>query len=650
MIGQYLPTIVAVGAILATYKLISFCEVIDNITAKPLEDKYDYVIVGGGTSGAVLARRLAEDSDTTVLLLEAGVNPTGQEDVDVPLFADKLIGSHMDWRYTTTKQKHACKGHKDGVSVWPSGKGLGGSSNINYMQYLRGNRHDYDDWANNGAQGWSYKEVLPYFIKSEDNHNSVFTRTVFHGYGGKMTISDIRLSPVNEIAEKALKELGVPKRDTNGKTQFGYGHTQATIRDGMRWTTFKAFLKRALHWPNLYVMTDALVQKVMFDGRRAAGVLYKRGGEERMVKAKKEVILCAGTVGSAKLLLLSGVGPRNHLLKMKIPVISDVPVGENLQDHVMSNGIEFYSPHTMTITPAKAENLISSWAYSMFGTGLKMSPRYREGTAYVKTRHQPPHMKYPLIALHFVANIDIFEPEQLNVKDSIWSGVHGKPPHTEGFTVFPILLHPRSRGTIRLKSSDPEDDVLINPNYFSETSDIKILVEATQYARRLVKTKTFKDWQVVVDNSVLPECAQMGNFTDLYHECYIRHITLSGQSPVGTCKMGALGDPTAVVDPLLRVRGVKGLRVVDASVVPSAMSGNSYTTQVMIAEKAADIIRGIDSVKPIKDYFRHMIAIKHSKVAEDENAPSTATAFDDDEEQKAKTSKNNRAKKAAKRR
>lgn len=619
MVGQHIPVVLVIFSVLAAYRIFGIGDIIYNITHKELQNKYDYIIVGGGTSGAVLASRLTEDEDVEVLLIESGGDESNNDAVEIPIFADQVRGSQADWSYRTVPQRHACKGHVDQVSVWPAGKGLGGTSNLNYMQYLRGSRHDYDEWANHGAHGWGYKDVLPYFIKSEDNRNGEYVRTVFHGFGGRLAVTDIDLSPVTKIMSMAYGELGVKKRDVNGRSQYGFAPTQATIRNGGRCGTYKAFLQRAMTRPNLHVLTFATVKKILFDKKRAVGVLYAHEGKDATVKARKEVILSAGTVGSTKLLLLSGIGPRNHLQSLKIPVVADLPVGDNLHDHVMSDGLQFFTPYYMSISAARAENFMTSWAYTLFGTGMKGSPRFREGTAYIRTKYQPAHIKYPLIAFHSVASVNAYDAENLNVDDTVWDALHSKPPTKDGITIFPVLLHPRSKGTIRLRSVNPADPPLINPNYLAEDSDAKILVEAIHYIRKLENTKVFGDWELNFNDRTLPQCAQHGNWTDMYIECYLRHITLSGYAYVGTCKMGAPGDPTAVVDPLLRVRGVKGLRVVDASVIPNSISGNTYAVQVMIAEKASDMIREKDTVKPIKEYFKHLIATKHKKfVDEDE--------------------------------
>lgn len=596
------------------------------LTKKELKERYDYIIVGAGTAGAVLASRLAEDDDKDVLLIEAGGDPLNDHNINVPAFADIVRGTEFDWNYRTVPQKFACKGHVDNVSVWPSGRGLGGSSNINYMQYTRGNRHDYDGWVNGGAHGWGYKDVLPYFIKSEDQRNSEFILTVFHGFGGRLTVSDVASSTVNKIMELVFKEIGLKKRDLNGHNQFGWSPTQATIRNGVRWSTYRAFLRRSREAPNLHILTHAVAQKIIFEGRQATGVIIRHEGEDKLVHANKEIIISAGTMGTTKLLLLSGVGPRKHLQDIKIPVVADLPVGENLQDHVIGDGVDFFTPYPgVSYTVAKSENFASSWSYSLFGTGMKTSPCFRESIANIKLRHQPPHIKYPLLALHIVSNPESYYANQLNIKDEVWDAIHSSPPSREGFTIYPVLLHPKSRGTIRLKSSDPEEDILIDPKYLAEDVDVKILAEGYQFARRLVNAKIMKEWEFRLTNRRLPQCERFGNFTEQYIHCHLRHITLPGHSPVGTCRMGASGDPSAVVDPLLRVRGVKNLRVADASVIPSAMSGDTYATQVMIAEKAADLIREKDSVKPIKDYFKHLLAVKHKKFVEEEDGQTTVT-------------------------
>jgi len=333
------------------------------------------------------------------------------------------------------------------------------------------------------------------------------------------------------------------------------------------------------------------------------------------------VILAAGTVGSAKLLMLSGVGPRQHLQSLKIPVVADLPVGDNLQDQVSTDGITFFTNYTgIAITVARAENFASALGYSLFGTGQKGSPRFREGQAYIKTRHQPPHIKYPLIGMSFVANPNPYSAKLLNADPEVWKDSHEKPLGKDGFTVYPLLLHPRSKGTIRLKSSNPEDQPLINPNYFAEDSDVKYITEAIKFIRNLINTEPIKDWEFMLDNRLMDNCAQFGNWTSAYIDCFARQFIIPSGSPVGTCRMGATGDPSAVVDPALRVRTLKGLRVVDASVMPSTTSGNAYTSQIMIAERASDLIRDKDTVAAIRDYFKHLIAMKNKRMIDEEEA------------------------------
>lgn len=640
----------AIGVLMVAYRFLGIGDFFKELIKQDLQPAYDYVIVGGGTSGAVLAARLAEDKNVTILVIEAGGKPTEDPDIDIPVFADSVRGdvdvdrgpTKFNWMYNTTPQKFACKGFTDQTCLWHSGKGLGGSSNINYMLYLRGNRFDYDEWASNGAHGWAYKDVLPYFIKSEDQRKGEFVKTVFHGFGGRMSVSDVSASPLHKIIDLCFKEIGLKQRDYNGKTQFGWAPAQATIRWGVRWGTYNAFLKRSIGLDNLHVLTNAVAQKVIFEGRKAVGVVFKHNDKQTLVRANQEIILSSGTVGSAKLLLLSGVGPKSHLQAMKIPLVADLPVGDNLQDHVMGDGVEMFTPYTgFTITPTRAENFISGWQYSLFGSGMKASPRYREAVAFIRLRHQPPSIKFPLVALHFASNPNAYEADQLNVKDEIWDEIHGSPLSREGITIFPFLLHPKSKGTLRLRSNNPDDSPLINPNYFAEEVDVKILSEAYTFARKLANTKTFKDWEFQLPNRLLPQCAKLGNYTEQYIECHLRHLSSSGLAPVGTCRIGAANDPTAVVDPLLRVRGLKNLRVVDASIIPSSMSGDTYATQVMIAEKAADMLRGKDTVLAIKEYFRHLYEVRHKKVMDDEEIQAHQEA---EEKEKGKNDSSSKAK------
>jgi choline dehydrogenase len=445
-----------------------------------------------------------------------------------------------------------------------------------------------------------------------------------------MSVSDVGMTPMNRIVERCFKEIGLKQRDYNGKTQFGWGPAQATIRTGARCGTYNAFFRRSMKRKNLHIMTHASATKIIFEGKKAVGVSFKQDGKQKIVRVNQELILTAGTIGTAKLLLLSGVGPKSHLQSFKIPLVADLPVGENLQDQVIGDGVEYFTNQIgFTVTAARAENFLSAWGYSFFGTGMKSIPRFRESIAFLRLRHQPPNVKYPLLALHIASNPSIYSADQLNVKEDSWAETHGNPPSREGLTIFPVLLHPKSRGTVRLRSADPEDPPLINPNYLSDDADIKILAEGYNFARRLVHTMSFKDWELQVSNRQLPECAKFGNFTEQYIECHLRHITIPGAAPSGTCRMGAASDPTAVVDPNLRVRGIKGLRIADASIMPSPVSGDTYASQVMIAEKAADMLRDRDTVQAIKDYFRHLYEVRHKKVEEEEDNTTTATAPDD---------------------
>lgn len=625
-----ISTVIAFGVILLAYRLMAVEEMFEVFKKRDIKDRYDYIIVGAGTSGAVFASRLSEDEGRSILLLEAGGDPYNEQNINIPIMADNVRGTEYDWQYKTTPQKFSCFGHVDNESYWAMGKGLGGSSNINYMQYIRGSRHDYDEWASNGAAGWAYKDVLPYFIKSEDQRNGEFIRTVFHGFGGRMTVSDVGPTQVNKIMEQCFKEIGLKKRDLNGQTPFGWCPTQATVRSGVRWGTYRAFLRHARHRDGLHIVTHATVTKILFEKQQAVGVVVQHEGKEHVVNVNEEIVLAAGTVGTTKLLLLSGVGPRQHLQSLKIPVVVDLPVGENLQDQVIGDGITFLTPYAgVSVTAAKSENLKSAWAYSLFGTGMKASPRFRESIANIRLRHQPSHIKYPLLQLHIVSNPDAYQAHHLSIKQEVWEELHDDDVPREGFTIFPVLLHPRSRGTIRLRSTDPNDPPLIDPRYLADDVDIKILAEGYQFIRRLINAQVMKDWQFEMTNRQLSQCASFGNFTEQYIHCHLRHVTLPGGSPVGTCRIGAAGDPAAVVDPLLRVRGVKRLRVIDASIVPSSTSGNSYTSQVMIAEKAADIMRDKDTVKAIKVYFKHLLEIKHKRVMEEED--HVTPTIDDDQ-------------------
>jgi choline dehydrogenase len=521
-------------------------------------DAFDYVIVGAGSAGCVLAARLSEDPATRVLLLEAG-GATGPRELAIPVAFSRVFRTACDWAYETEPEP-ALDGRR---LYWPRGKVVGGSSALNAMIYIRGHREDYDRWEKLGNAGWSFSEVLPYFRRAEDQQRGACD---YHGAGGPLRVSDLRtVNPLSRAFLAAGAELGMPANaDFNGPDQLGVGLYQVTQRYGRRESAATAYLRPARHRPNLVVRAGAHATRVLLERGRAVGVEYVGGGRRARARAEREVVLCGGSVGSPQLLMLSGVGPADHLRGLGIVVACDLPgVGQNLQDHVaVAVAFECRRP----VTLLNAERGRSLLAYLLFRRG-PLTSNVAEAGAFVSTR---PEARVPDLQFHF---------------GPAWFVEHGfgNPPG-HGFTLGPTLLRPQSRGSIRLRSADPLAPPAIHANYLTQSADVAPLVAGVRLSRRLAATRAFAEFR---GPETLPGAAVTD---DAGLAAYLRARAETLYHPVGTCRMGA--DATAVVDPRLRVRGVEGLRVVDASVMPLIPGGNTNAPTIMIAEKAADLIRG----------------------------------------------------------
>ena len=495
---------------------------------------YDYIIVGAGSAGCVLANRLTEDPATSVLLLEAGGTDETVPEIHDPTRALELAHTAVDWAYVTEEEPHLNQRKLD----WPRGKVLGGTSSINYMVYVRGNRHDFDQWQALGNQGWSYADVLPYFKKAENRERGA---SAYHGVGGPLNVFEPpAINPLTEAFLQAGVELGWSRNaDANGASQEGFGALQFTIREGKRHSTAVGYLHPMMSRPNLTVWTETLATRVLFEGTRAVGVALLKDGSQQQIQASKEVILCGGTINSPQLLLLSGVGTAEHLHKLGMRVVADLPgVGENLQDH----------PGVYTYYTTKP-------SYSALG-GLAES-----GNAFVKTQADLPGPDLQLLcAPHFLP-----------------------PVVGKGYTIIVVLVTPQSRGRLTLRSTDPTQHPAICANYLAKPEDEAKLVTGIQLVRRLNQIKALAPFY---QEDTHPG-AQLQRAEELVE--FVRNHTQAFYHPVGTCKMGP--DALAVVDEQLRVRGTEGLRVVDASIMPTIVNGNTNAATIMIGEKAADLIK-----------------------------------------------------------
>lgn len=566
---------------------------------------YDYIIVGAGTAGCVLATRLSEHPDISVLLLEAGGSEEDNPVIRVPFAALELQNSDVDWAYRTESQQKACLGMHKQRCAWPRGKVLGGSGSINNLIYVRGNRHDYDGWAKEGCEGWSYKDVLPYFIKSEDIQIPELMNSAYHGKGGPLPVKDGTSTPLAEIYRQAMKELGYPVTDCNGRTQTGYCPTQENVLGGERWSTVRAFLRPAMNRPNLHVIINAHVTKILIDKKTATGVSFVKDNIKHTVQARKEVVLTAGAINNPQLLMLSGIGPKKHLQQMHIPVMADLPVGDNLQDHILM-GVTFND--RTNSAGAALPSMTTMLQYLIFRSGT-LSKTHLEGSVFFKDdENQFPSSQFTFYSIQTHPELIDKFIKLTNLDPKIRDGMRERFQKSINkeigtFFVENILLHPKSRGTIRLQTTDPFDPPLIDPNYLDHPDDAKVLLKGIDTMMKLANTTAFRSIGASPNDPLeeyLPPCNELPFPSKEYWVCRMTHYTYTVYHPTSTCRMGTANDVTAVVDPQLRVIGIKNLRISDASVMRNIPSGNTNAPTIMIAEKAADLILGIDSVKHIR--------------------------------------------------
>ena len=534
---------------------------------------HDYVIVGAGSAGCVVANRLSADPDCSVLLIEAGGrdrNPLFR----LPMLMGRLFHSGIyNWRYHTEPVPAL-----DGRSLyWPRGKVLGGSPTINGMVYVRGNRHDYDRWAQMGLSGWSYDEVLPAFLRSEAH---VQRADAYHNGTGELTVCRARgTNPLYDLFIEAGRQAGHPVNDDfNGAEQEGCGRYDFTIRRGKRWSTSFAFLRPVRHRRNLSVATDTLTRRVLVENGRATGVEIVRDGRLLRVHAAREVILCGGTVNSPQILMLSGIGPPEELARHGIEVVHDLPgVGRNLQDHVdCVLSYECRKPVTL-YRHLRADRLALSVARGMvFGEGVMTTFPYEAG-AFLKTR---PDLIAPDVQLHFMPALE--KTANLHFPNPFRRAAAVEAVHGLAIRVGPLVAE--SRGTITLRSADPAEPPRIQPNYLERDADRKTMIAGVRIVRDIMgqpALAAYRGRELAPGEDVR---------TDEVIAAWLRSAAMTTFHPVGTCKMGI--DPMAVVDARLKVHGIEGLRIADASVMPVITSGNTNAPAIMIGEKAAEFLRG----------------------------------------------------------
>lgn len=533
-----------------------------------MHEDYDFIVVGAGSSGCVLANRLSENGRYSVALLEAGPKDRNFW-IHLPIgYGKTMWHEKLNWRFYTEPDENM-----DGRKIyWPRGRVLGGCSSINGLIVIRGQREDYDQWARLGARGWGWSDVLPYFLKLESNPD-LADGGQLHGSAGPLHVSSIPVK--HELIEAvigAAEKNGVPRtRDFNGREQEGVGYYQLTTKDGWRMSAAKAYLKPAEGRANLSIITDAHATEVLFTNRRASGVAFRQGGEAKRLNARRGVVLSAGAIQSPQLLMLSGVGPAEHLRSHGVNVRVDAPgVGKNLQDH-----LQFRLTYRCTkpITTNDALNSLVGRARMglqwLFARGGPLSIGINQGGIFTKVL---PESKTPDIQFH------------VGTLSADMAG--GKVHEFSGFTLSVCQLRPESRGDVTLGSADPLAAPKMRSNYLSEEVDRRCAIGGIRFARKLAATEPLKSY---VQEELQPGPGVGDSDDEIL--AYARRSGATIFHPSGTCRMGSVDDPMTVVDNRLRVRGVDGLWVVDCSVMPTLVSGNTNVPAIMMGEKAADLIR-----------------------------------------------------------
>jgi choline dehydrogenase len=519
---------------------------------------YDYIIIGAGSAGCVLANRLSTQPDRTVLLLEAGASDRSSS-IHIPAAFPTLFKGKLDWNYTTEPQTAL-----DGRSLyWPRGKVLGGSNAMNAMIYIRGNPQNYDNWAKQGNIGWSYADILPYFQKAE---HYVHRASEDYGTQGPLDITALRNpNPLSSAFVAAAREIGLPyNADFNSSDREGIGFYKVTQRNGQRCSTATAYLKPILRQPNLTILLQATVLRIHLEHNRAVRVVYWHKGTVHQVRAAQEIILCGGAINSPQLLMLSGIGPADRLKTIGIQPIVHLPgVGQNLQDHLVASPVYQCS---QSVSLIKAETLGSLLKYLLFKKG-PLTSNLAEAGGFVRVL---PNTALPDLQFHFAP---------APFYNHGFTRLEG-----HGFALGITPLQPKSRGWIRLRSKDPTAPPCIQPNYLTQEEDWPVMIEGFKLARNIISAKAFDSYR---GEEVIPSPKVQ---SDQEIRDFIRATIETLYHPVGTCKMG--GDEMAVVNSQLQVYGVEGLRVVDASIMPVIPHGNTNAPTIMIAEKAADMIQG----------------------------------------------------------
>uniref|UniRef100_G3MP59 Glucose-methanol-choline oxidoreductase N-terminal domain-containing protein n=1 Tax=Amblyomma maculatum TaxID=34609 RepID=G3MP59_AMBMU len=569
-------------------------------STQQLLDCYDYIIVGAGSAGSVLANRLSKDAKYTVLLLEAGDDMTSL--LYIPFMAPFAANESNSWGYQTDPQTAALWDFPGHMAAVTQGKVMGGTSSLNSMNFVRGSQHDFNNWAKQyKAHGWSYHDVLKYFKSIENFMITEFSEqevTKYHGKHGETPVTyPTFYTPVCTAFLEACKESKYEHVDYNGEKHTGYSRVQANILNGMRMGASTCFLNEGvLTRTNLHVSKRSTVTQILFDGKEATGVKFKKDGTETTVKIRREVIVSAGAVGSPKLLMLSGIGLQTHLQQHQINVVENLPVGQGLQDHVVFLGLVVTTQEDL-IGLRKMNESIQQYQHNR--TGLLTIPGGFEAVLFTHSGVHQTEVDYPDVELELAAvfpNKDI-EHSPYVPKD-VYERYYKPMIEKNGFMNAVVMVQPESRGAVYLKSKDPDDKPHINPNMLSMgTNDLFRIVNGTMKVKKLFETEAMKKIKAEVWKTKYPRCTQFDIWSDQYVSCMVQHTAFPGQHVCCTCAMG--DHDKAVVDESLKVKGISRLRVADSSVMPQIVTGNTNAAVMMIAEKAAYmILQDAEKIQP----------------------------------------------------
>ncbi|XP_043477986.1 glucose dehydrogenase [FAD, quinone]-like [Leptopilina heterotoma] len=537
---------------------------------------YDYIVIGAGSAGSVIASRLTEDKDRSVLLIEAGLDEPAW--TQVPSFFLNPMHTDLDWQYLYEGDE--CSNGNEARCYWPRGKVLGGTSVLNAMLYNRGAHQDFNDWERMGNKGWSYNDVLPFFRRSENNMQINKLDSGYHSQGGPVSVSYLNyLPPIGNDILRAGQELGYNTIDINGKNHTGFALAQTTSNNGSRVSSARAFLRPARNRENLHILINSTVSRILFDGnKRATAVEIYRNGEFIRVNVNKEVIVSGGIVNSPQILLNSGIGPREELEALGVSVIHDLPgVGKNLHDH-----LNFLLNFSINETAYNDVNWATAVEYLLYRKGPLSGIGLLTVAGFINSRFAQAQDDHPDIQL-------VFGGYLANCAQN--GEIYNNSPGRRQIAFGPIVVRPRSKGHVSLRNNDPLSKPLIYPRYLSHPDDITIMMDGIKFVLQLAKAKVLKKYDLQLEMTPAKNCQHLEFGSDSYWECAIRETKNPGYHQAGSCKMGSDTDPLAVVDHLLRVRGIQNVRVADASIMPQVTSSNPNAATMMIGERAADFIR-----------------------------------------------------------